>query len=271
MKTPNSRSGFTLVELLVVLGVIGLLAGLLLPALAQARLRGQSAQAMNNLRQLGLAWLLYADDHGGRLPPNRAGADAGKSADTASWVGGWLDYRARLDNVDTSLLIDPVARPNAGFLGPYLQTAGVFRDPADRSQVQIFGKTFNRVRTVSMNLFMHGGTIWPAGNQDYRIFTRLDDLVRPSPTMTWVMMTEQPQSINDGWFAVDMTRTIEFDFPATFYNGANHIVFADGHVESHRWKWLVMPTAPANPNASWCPKAPNPDSSWLRERTSAPN
>lgn len=268
MNTPAHRNGFTLIELMVVVAVIGILASLLLPTLAQTRLRGQSAQAVNNLRQLGLAWLLYADDHSGRLPPNRAGTEAGKSAETASWVGGWLDFRARLDNVDPSLLIDPVARQHAGFLGPYLQTPRVFRDPADKSRVRIFGREFNRVRSVSMNLFMHGGTIW-SGNESFRTYSRLDEIIRPSPTMTWVMMTEHPQSINDGWFAVDMTRTVEFDFPATFYNGANHVVFADGHVESRRWKWLVMPTAAADPNSTWCPKQPNPDSTWLRDRTSA--
>ena len=107
MKTPNSRSGFTLVELLVVLGVIGLLAGLLLPALAQARLRGQSAQAMNNLRQLGLAWLLYADDHGGRLPAREVEGDVVENHHRSEGFRDMaqLDRMRRIPGADQWLLV----------------------------------------------------------------------------------------------------------------------------------------------------------------------
>ena len=86
----QSRGGFTLIELLVVIAIIAVLAGLLLPALSKAKARSQGIQALNYLRQLGLSWIMYADDNNGRLVRNNDGTGAGKSAGSPSWVGGWL-------------------------------------------------------------------------------------------------------------------------------------------------------------------------------------
>lgn len=60
--------GFTLIELLTVIAIIGMLAGMLFPALRQIRERGKSVQCVNNLRQLGQAVHLYANDYSQRLP-----------------------------------------------------------------------------------------------------------------------------------------------------------------------------------------------------------
>ena len=66
-KTKTQR-GFTLIELLVVIAIIAILASMLLPALAQAKEAGRRVASLNNMRQLGIALMMYTDENEGRLP-----------------------------------------------------------------------------------------------------------------------------------------------------------------------------------------------------------
>lgn len=99
MKSHFARTGFSLVELLVVCGIIGVLAGLLLPALATARFKGRVTQCRSNLRQTGMAISDYSDAYRGLIPvvtsypTNKLWNDADGTPDSLGVLvtGGYLE------------------------------------------------------------------------------------------------------------------------------------------------------------------------------------
>jgi prepilin-type N-terminal cleavage/methylation domain-containing protein/prepilin-type processing-associated H-X9-DG protein len=85
------RRGFTLIELLVVIAIIAILAAILFPVFAQARDRARSASCISNLKQMGLAWMMYTQDYDEQFPLNNGGdPHACVTMKDRGGYGGWI-------------------------------------------------------------------------------------------------------------------------------------------------------------------------------------
>jgi prepilin-type N-terminal cleavage/methylation domain-containing protein/prepilin-type processing-associated H-X9-DG protein len=224
---PEAEKGFTLLELLVVLATVALLAVTLLPALAAGRPNNQTMQCGSNLRQLTLAWQMYAQDNGDHVvfPP--------------SAVGGTMGWQpTSTDNTNTALLLNP----QVSYLAPYLSTASVFKCPADTFQSP--NSPGPRARSYSLDGLL-GGSAKNAVNtlpgRTYFAIHKLTDLAPtgPKPAGVLVWLDEQADSINDGVFYENAGMAVGTekweDLPGSYHNGACGLSFMDGHVVFHRW------------------------------------
>ena len=265
----DAAHGFTLIELLVVIAIIAILAALLLPALAHAKVKAQGIQCMSNLKQLQLAEQMYPDDNLQVLPP------PGDDFSTA-WVSGWMNFAANnRANYDTKLLTDPqYAR-----FAPYLKSVGVYRCPADRSMTKVNGVLTPRMRSMSMSQAFDCDRPLPncpgmwLPYPEYLVIKKYTDI--RSPAMTYCLLDEHPDSINAGGFANRMVDPTDLggiriiDYPASYHGGAAGISFMDGHAEIHKWRDERTKPPPQYNNAlPLNVSSPgNLDMLWLSERT----
>lgn len=230
------RAGFTLIELLVVIAIIAILAAMLLPALARAKDRAKSISCVNNVKQIGLAAMIYAGDNHDFLPPinallyNQAWSAAGKS----NW---WF------------ILLQP-------YLSSVSQTNGntVWRCPA------VADSDIKASRTASLGVAMQGygpchGNVCnykdKGGSQKLSALRRSSQLWlygdigelktiwnNTQPTCGYWTTGDFPAYWQPGYVDPSSHSAKE---PALRHDGKSRCVigFCDGHVDQWKWKDLA--------------------------------
>ncbi len=227
----NGRRGFTLLELLAVLTIILAVIGLLSVALNQTKIRTLRVSCLDNMKQLQLAWMLYADDHNDFIAlnktdplPGRVGLATFAKNSTNSWVAGNPKVDRNWDNIER------------GTLYPYVKHQEVYRCPMDSSTTVKFGTA--RTRSYSIDAYLGGDD----EDLDPRVKMRLNDLRNPAPEKVFVFIEEHEQSIWGGGFLVlprerfSLGGGVWSSTPSDRHMQGCNLTFADGHLEY--WKWL---------------------------------
>ncbi len=293
----KASAGFTLVEMLVVIAVIGILAALLLPVLSRSKQKAQGIYCLNNGKQMMTAITLYGTDFNDFFPPN---PDDGNTLPGYNWCSGRAG-KGQTDEFNPDLLRDPARNMLASYLSGNVQ---VFHCPGDKrmgryqgTDPALLGKFVAAARTFSMNqavgtidpgydasegpgrMAIHSGVPdlpvngpWLNNLQTHRRDSpwitsgKFSAIRNPGPSMLWVLVDEGLDSLNDAAFAFGMERPIWYDVPGTYHNGGCGFAFADGHSESHPWaskadkKGHQFHITDPGDRTDWL---------WMRERTSA--
>jgi len=215
-----TQPAFTLIELLVVIAIIGILAALLLPALSSAKERAHRLTCLNDQKQLGVAWEIYAGEFNDKMVVNdweQAGSYAFSPSN--SWVVG----NAVLDTDPRDI--------TTGTLFPYVKNADVYHCPSDFTLVQ--GTTTLTLRSFSLSCYM-GGPVADTVSWEIHPLSRTSQVRNTSGALTF--LDEDSLTIDDGHFLYLTNDDNWYNVPSWRHQHGTVLAFADGHTEFWKWK-----------------------------------
>jgi len=281
LRSSSTTSGFTRSDLVAALAGTFVLAALALPAIGSSRNRSNQEVCSDNLRALMRATQLYAEDHRDEFPMVTHGGDAqaglvinyASRSSNRPWVTGWLDWNTSQANTNTAYLVDS----RYAVLGDYTRDPKLYKCPADTllSGTQRARGWTGRSRSYSANAVIGRGNKAASDGtlNAEKLFFKLSDVDRPSPSQLYVFIEEHPDSINDGAILNSQLSLRWIDLPAPNHptvgtNNASNVVFVDGHAENHAWEASALSD---KPNTIFSPpniRSGDPDWAWLMDRTS---
>ncbi|MCL5282382.1 MAG: type II secretion system GspH family protein [Planctomycetes bacterium] len=220
----RTNRAFTLIELLVVISIIAILMAVLMPALKRAREGGKRASCLSNLKQLALAWNMYADENDDRLVNGAAGYSNYTGGDWATHAGelAWVDA---VDNTNWDAQIAGIKR---GALWPYLRNEKIYQCPTGRR-----GQALTYSIMFSMNAVNHTEVHGVKGAH-----VKKRNEILPSLGLRLVFIDEGFMSPDA--YAVYYTQETWFDNPPARHGDGATLSFADGHADY--WKWVGTDT-----------------------------
>lgn len=233
--------GFTLIELLVVIAIIAILMAILMPALSRVKEQGKRAVCLNNLKQLSLAWIMYADENNDVL----VNGAIGYSNSQQSW-GDHRNELAWVDRLETDYDAQLLSIKD-GALWPYVKDTKLYKCPTGRR-----GQALTYAIMFSMNAVNH---TWTQGVRGAFI-KRRGEITNPAPPFRLVFIDEGYMTPDA--YAVYYRDETWFDSPPVRHGDGATLSFADGH--SDHWKWKGTDTIQhardeenTGPQVGWAP------------------